>query len=57
MALARVAWAQTISGVFLIHPSCWSSLKPRAIAMKVSPTATGATTTSGGVNPLCSQIS
>src|SRR2546425_5263508 len=40
-----------------MKPTSCISRKPRAHAMKISPTATGATTTSGGRQPVCSPIS
>src|SRR5438093_9961337 len=57
IAFARVAWAATKRGGWLIQPAACISRKPRAVAMNVSPTATGATTTSGGTQPVCSAIS
>ena len=56
-ALARAACAATMRGTRGIQPAACISRKPRAAAMNVSPTATGATTTSGGAQPLCSAIS
>ena len=57
IALARAAWAATMRGARGISPARTSSRNPRAVAMNVSPTATGATTTSGSRKPVCSAIS
>ena len=55
--MARRACAATISGAREIQPASRISRKPRAVAMNVSPTATGATTTSGTAQSVCSALS
>ena len=57
IAFAHAACAATIRGRRGSQPSRSSSTNPRWVAMKVSPTAAGATTTSGACQPDCSAIS